>query len=122
MQLGGALGLALTSVLATAEREKALAAGKEYVDALHRGLQSGFWLSAALNFSAFILACFILRGLGIVGGHGKGGPGGPGGPGKSAVPAGPGGPAAAPSGPTPPDASAPDAADEKEKSTRNEQV
>lgn len=117
MQLGGALGLALTSVLATAEREKALAKGKEYIDALLKGLQASFWLSAALNFAAFALACVILRGLGIVGGHGKGGkPGGAGGPGGHGN-SGTGGP---PQGP-PPGPKADAATDEKEMTSRNKE-
>ncbi|BEJ12831.1 hypothetical protein CspHIS471_0300050 [Cutaneotrichosporon sp. HIS471] len=73
VQLGGALGLALTSVIATSERQKALDKGMDYIDALHKGLSASFWLSAALNFTVCIIALIILRGLGIVGGHGKGG-------------------------------------------------
>ncbi|GMK57862.1 hypothetical protein CspeluHIS016_0406960 [Cutaneotrichosporon spelunceum] len=91
-QLGGALGLALTSVIATTQRQKALAKGIEYVDALHKGLSASFWLSAALNFTVCLIALVILRGLGIVGGHGKG-------PKPGA--AGPGGPAAKPNDPEP---------------------
>lgn len=117
MQLGGALGLALTSVIATTEREKALSKGKEYIDALAKGISSSFWLCAALNFTACVIALFILRGMGIVGGHGKGGkPGGPGGPGGPRGPGGPGGPG------KPAMAEKPEEADEKEKESRKEQV
>lgn len=118
MQLGGALGLALTSVIATTEREKALGRGMEYIDALHKGISSSFWLSAALNFTACIIALFILRGIGIVGGHGKGGK--PGAPGGSGAPGGPGKPEVA----APPNQSADERVEEteKEKEVRKEQV
>lgn len=66
LQLGGSFGLTLTSVIATAYQNKALARGVEEVDALLEGLHASFWLSAACAFTALALAAATLHGIGIV--------------------------------------------------------
>lgn len=66
LQLGASFGLTLTTVIATATTERATAAGKEHVDALLEGFHASFWLSAALCFTALLLALVTLRGIGIV--------------------------------------------------------
>jgi len=47
-------------------QDRATAKGKEHVEALLIGFQASFWLSAALCFTAMLLAAATLHGIGIV--------------------------------------------------------
>jgi hypothetical protein len=72
LQLGGAFGLAITAVINTSYRDKALDRGVERVAATLTGLHSAFWLAAGCSFSALILAMVALRGMGTIGRGSKG--------------------------------------------------
>lgn len=72
LQLGGAFGLAITAVINTSYRDKALDRGVEKVAATLTGLHSAFWLAAGCSFSALILAMVALRGMGTIGRGSKG--------------------------------------------------
>jgi hypothetical protein len=58
--------LTLTSVIATATTDRSRAPDR--VDAHLQGLQASFWLSAALCYTALLLAGATLHGIGIVSG------------------------------------------------------
>ncbi len=64
---GGAIGQALTTVMAEAYQTKGLNAGKAPTDALLFGLHAAFWLGAGCSFAALIMALVMLRGIGIIG-------------------------------------------------------
>ena len=67
IQLGGAFGLAITTVIATAYENKALSQGKQAIPALLEGLHAAFWLSAGISFLALAVAIVALRGMGTIG-------------------------------------------------------
>ncbi|TXT15777.1 hypothetical protein VHUM_00280 [Vanrija humicola] len=71
VQLGGAVGLAFASVIATNIQAKQVQRGKSAFDALVRGLHGAFWFAAAVCFAALIIAAVMLRGLGTYGSKGK---------------------------------------------------
>ncbi|KAL7425106.1 hypothetical protein Q5752_000794 [Cryptotrichosporon argae] len=66
VQLGGAFGLAVTSVIEAAYQTSALARGEDSVDALLSGLHAAFYLAAGCSFAALLIAAVALRGLGTV--------------------------------------------------------
>jgi len=67
VQLGGSFGLALTTVISTSYRNRALGNGVDAVAAQLEGLHAAFWLAAGCSFSAFIVALIALRGMGTIG-------------------------------------------------------
>ena len=75
VQLGGAFGLAVTTVISDSYQNKALAAGKSATDAILDGLHAAFWLGGGCSFIALILALVMLRGMGAIGNGVKESPG-----------------------------------------------
>lgn len=71
VQLGGAVGLAFASVIATNLQAKHLEKGKSAFDSLVYGLHGAFWFAAATCFTALIIAAVMLRGLGTYGSKSK---------------------------------------------------
>ncbi|KAL1410774.1 hypothetical protein Q8F55_001716 [Vanrija albida] len=71
VQLGGAVGLAFASVIATNLQSKHLDKGKSAFDSLVYGLHGAFWFAAATCFAALLIAAVMLRGLGTYGSKGK---------------------------------------------------
>ena len=67
IQLGGAFGLAFTTVINTSYHERSLDAGVPAVDAQLNGLHAAFWLGAAFAGLALFLAVVMLRGMGTIG-------------------------------------------------------
>jgi len=67
VQLGGSFGLALTTVIASSYRTKALDAGKDAVRAQLTALHAAFWLAAGCSFAALAVALIALRGMGTIG-------------------------------------------------------
>ncbi|WRT67058.1 uncharacterized protein IL334_004024 [Kwoniella shivajii] len=67
LRLGGSFGLAITSVIADVERNKAYSRGEERIQGYLKGLHAAFWLSAAMSFTGLIVGLVALRGLGILG-------------------------------------------------------
>ena len=67
VQLGGAIGLALTTVIADAYQTKGLAAGQSGPQALLSGLHAAFWLGGGCSLTALVLAAVTLRGMGTIG-------------------------------------------------------
>ncbi|ORX39802.1 major facilitator superfamily domain-containing protein [Kockovaella imperatae] len=67
VQLGGAFGLALTSVVASVYQSKSLAQGKSSNVAFVHGLHAAFWLGAGMSFAALGIAVVALRGMGTIG-------------------------------------------------------
>ncbi|WWC90113.1 uncharacterized protein L201_005046 [Kwoniella dendrophila CBS 6074] len=67
MRLGGSFGLAVTSVLNDVTRNKSLEKALGALESYLKGLQSAFWLSAAVSWLAMLVALISLRGLGILG-------------------------------------------------------
>ena len=67
IQLGGAFGLAFTTIINTTYHARSLASGVPAVDAQLNGLHAAFWLGAAFAGLALGLAVVMLRGMGTVG-------------------------------------------------------
>lgn len=67
LQLGGAFGLALTSVIAASYNQKSLDAGVPELDARLNGIHAAFWLGAGCSFTALAIAAVMLRGMGTIG-------------------------------------------------------
>lgn len=71
LQLGGAFGLSLTTVISEAYRKKAVARGASEAASILSGLHAAFWLGAGFAFAALILAVVSLRGMGKFGSKSK---------------------------------------------------
>ena len=67
IQLGGAFGLSLTTVISSSFTAQAEAAGQTGTDALLPGLHAAFWLGAGLSGASLVLAAVALRGMGAIG-------------------------------------------------------
>jgi hypothetical protein len=71
VQLGGSLGLALTTLINTVFTNKSLASGATDAEARLKGLQMAFWLGSAFAWFSMVVAMVTLRGMGAVGAKGK---------------------------------------------------
>lgn len=71
VQLGGSLGLALTTLVNTVYTNKTLASGATDAEARLKGLQAAFWLGAGFAWFSMVVAIVALRGMGAVGSKGK---------------------------------------------------
>lgn len=67
VQLGGAFGLAITTVISDAYDKKSLAAGVDRLNSELNGLHAAFWLGAGTSFVAVAVAVIMLRGMGAIG-------------------------------------------------------
>lgn len=67
IQLGGAFGLAFTTVINTSYHNRSLDAGVPAIDAQLNGLHAAFWLGAGFAGLALGLALVMLRGMGTIG-------------------------------------------------------
>lgn len=71
VQLGGSLGLALTTIVNTVYANKTTANGGTEAEARIKGLQAAFWLGTGFAWFSMIIAIVALRGMGAVGDKGK---------------------------------------------------
>ncbi|WWD01485.1 hypothetical protein V866_008429 [Kwoniella sp. B9012] len=71
LRLGIAVGLSLMSIINTSVKSNNLAKGKDEIESLLKGLQSGFWLSAAACWLGVFVVATALKGLGTVGKDGS---------------------------------------------------
>lgn len=67
VQLGGAFGLALTTVISDTYQKQAVATGHSTIESLLSGLHAAFWLGAGFSFASLLLAMVMLRGMGSMG-------------------------------------------------------
>ncbi|KAK6902848.1 hypothetical protein I203_108108 [Kwoniella mangroviensis CBS 8507] len=67
LRLGISVGLSLMAIINTSVKNKNLGKGKDETESLLRGLQSGFWLSAAACWLGVFVVATALKGLGTVG-------------------------------------------------------
>ncbi|WVW83189.1 hypothetical protein I302_105207 [Kwoniella bestiolae CBS 10118] len=82
-RLGISVGLSLMSIIVTSIKNQNLAKGRSQNESLLRGLQSGFWLTAALCWVGVGVAAIALRRLGTVGKNEETEHGDPGGDGRA---------------------------------------
>jgi len=65
-QIGGALGIAALSALATSTTEDSLATGVAQASALTDGFQTAFYAAAAVAIAGIFVALFVVRSSDIV--------------------------------------------------------
>ena len=61
-QIGGAVGIAILSTVATSATSDAVSSGTEQAVALTEGFQAAFWVGAAIAFAGVLVSVFLVRG------------------------------------------------------------
>lgn len=61
-QIGGAVGFALLSTIATSTTDDAVASGTPLPNALTDGFVNAFWAGAAIAFVGALVSIFVVRG------------------------------------------------------------
>jgi EmrB/QacA subfamily drug resistance transporter len=61
-QIGGAVGIAILSTIATSTTNDAVATGTQLPVALTDGFQAAFWTGAAIAFAGVLVSVFLVRG------------------------------------------------------------
>jgi EmrB/QacA subfamily drug resistance transporter len=61
-QIGGAVGIALLSTIATSTTDDAVASGTALPNALTNGFVNAFWAGAAIAFAGVLVSIFVVRG------------------------------------------------------------
>ena len=61
-QIGGAVGIAILSTVATSTTSDAVSSGTELPVALTDGFQAAFWVGAAIAFAGVLVSVFLVRG------------------------------------------------------------
>jgi EmrB/QacA subfamily drug resistance transporter len=61
-QIGGAVGIAILSTIATSTTNDAVATGTQLPVALTDGFQAAFWTGAAIAFAGVLVSIFLVRG------------------------------------------------------------
>jgi len=61
-QIGGAVGIAILSTIATSRTNDAVSSGTELPVALTDGFQAAFWTGAAIAFAGVLVSIFLVRG------------------------------------------------------------
>ena len=60
-QIGGAVGIAILSTIATSTTSDAVASGTPVPEALTHGFQNAFWAGAAITLVGVIVSLFLVR-------------------------------------------------------------
>lgn len=61
-QVGGAVGIAILSTVATSTTNDAISSGAELPFALTDGFQAAFWVGAAVALAGVLVSLFLIRG------------------------------------------------------------
>jgi hypothetical protein len=61
-QIGGAVGIAILSTVATSTTNDAVGDGTQLSIALTDGFQAAFWTGAAIAFAGVLVSIFLVRG------------------------------------------------------------
>jgi len=60
-QIGGAVGIAILSTIATSTTSDAVSSGTAFPDALTQGFRDAFWAGAAITFVGVVVSLLLVR-------------------------------------------------------------